>query len=101
MPIYEFRCGKCDAVTEKLIRKDDEIEQLSCTQCGAEVSKILSTFRIDGATPKTSDASLAASGRDFSENPDKFVKAMDAFGEKVGSPLTKTEKERAVERLKK
>jgi putative FmdB family regulatory protein len=34
MPIYEYRCGSCDAVTEAFVRGGKEPEK--CSECGAE-----------------------------------------------------------------
>ncbi|OQX17802.1 MAG: FmdB family transcriptional regulator [Desulfobacteraceae bacterium IS3] len=35
MPIYEFRCLKCNEVFEKLVMKNDEVE-LRCPKCKSE-----------------------------------------------------------------
>lgn len=61
---------------------------------------MVSVFRVGGRRPIASDGSLKASGRDFISNPDRFVSAMDAFGEKIGDRLTDRQMERAVERIK-
>ena len=100
MPIYEYRCEACCQVKEALFRQNEKPERIVCDECGAGAERILSSFSIEGAAPKTSNASLAASSNDFATNQDTFVKAMDTFGEKVSNPLTKQEKERAVERLR-
>ena len=49
MPIYEFRCRKCGAVTEVLVRdRDDEVR---CEECSSkEVEKLFSTFGTGGGS---------------------------------------------------
>lgn len=44
MPIYEFKCLKCEEFIEMLVmNKDDEI-QLKCPKCGGEeLERVLST----------------------------------------------------------
>ena len=39
MPIYEYRCESCDAVSEKLVRNGKE--PTACPECGAEALKRL------------------------------------------------------------
>ena len=42
MPIYEYRCKRCDARFEKLQRMN---EKAKCPKCGAgSVERLLSTF---------------------------------------------------------
>ncbi len=42
MPIYEYRCEKCQTVFERLIFKGDA-EEIQCPECGkTEVVKVLS-----------------------------------------------------------
>ncbi len=44
MPIYEYRCQKCETQFEQLIR-DSEALLLRCPRCGAqEVNRLLSVF---------------------------------------------------------
>ncbi|MEM7019057.1 MAG: FmdB family zinc ribbon protein [Pseudomonadota bacterium] len=100
MPLFDFRCSQCNTIHERLIQSQAS-ETTECPNCGADCKRItVSRFNVAGTKPKTNDASLTASGADFVNNPDSFVKAMDTFGEKVGAPLTAGQKERAVERLK-
>lgn len=100
MPLFDFRCLSCGAVHEALYPSAEAAVAEPCRACGAATERVtVSRFGIAGARPKTSEASLGSSGADFMSNPDKFVTAMDTFGEKMGSPLTATEKERAVTRL--
>jgi putative FmdB family regulatory protein len=44
MPIYEFKCGDCGAVTEVLLRGGDA-DPPRCQECGSpQVRKLISTF---------------------------------------------------------
>jgi len=48
MPIYEYKCKKCDNTFEKLIRNSDSNPQ--CPKCGGkDVEKIFSTFSSSGS----------------------------------------------------
>ena len=41
MPMYEFRCRKCSATFEELVRRTDE--EVECPKCGsAELEKLFS-----------------------------------------------------------
>ena len=43
MPIYEFRCAKCQSVFEELVRLGSTGDGLTCPRCGgAEISKQMS-----------------------------------------------------------
>ncbi len=100
MPLHDFRCTDCGATHEELRSATNRDRAARCHACGGVAERVpVSRFRVAGAKPRTADASLASTGGDFLSNPDRFVTAMDTFGEKVGAPLTPTEKERAVSRL--
>ena len=36
MPVYEYACGKCGAVTEALRRMADADEPIACEKCGSK-----------------------------------------------------------------
>ncbi len=45
MPIYEYRCRKCEKTFEKIQKVDEDGDTLKCPSCGAEKpEKILSRF---------------------------------------------------------
>ena len=45
MPFYEYRCLKCTADFEELIRFEADLENLKCPECGSrDISKKLSVF---------------------------------------------------------
>jgi putative FmdB family regulatory protein len=44
MPIYEFRCLKCNEVFELLMVKAEDEVEMKCPQCGAEdFERVMST----------------------------------------------------------
>lgn len=45
MPLFEFECDCCDAVTTSLIRNDEDREASVCKECGAtseHLTKVIS-----------------------------------------------------------
>jgi len=47
MPMYEFRCGKCDARFEELVYNARDEKAVVCPECGSpKVSRALSSFAI-------------------------------------------------------
>ena len=61
MPIYEYKCDKCETRFEKLVRRAADEDQLSCPSCGERhLSQEYSTFsaRANGAA----NGSAAAEG---------------------------------------
>lgn len=47
MPIYEFRCRKCEEVTSLLWRSDTTMDDVVCKHCGhRELDKILSRIAV-------------------------------------------------------
>lgn len=50
MPIYEYQCSQCDAVTEVLQQFSDK-PRTTCDQCGGRMHKLISqsTFHLKGS----------------------------------------------------
>jgi len=67
MPLYEYRCEKCQHVFERLVL--GEADPVDCPQCGGGVHKILSAFNIDipdevcGKLPKGENRELCTECR--------------------------------------
>lgn len=40
MPIYDYECGSCEAITERYAKINDDIQ--SCEQCGSDAYRIIS-----------------------------------------------------------
>ena len=50
MPIYEYRCKKCEKEFEELIREKKE-GTIKCPKCGSsETQKLLSGFGVSGVS---------------------------------------------------
>ncbi|MBW2574180.1 MAG: zinc ribbon domain-containing protein [Deltaproteobacteria bacterium] len=56
MPIYEFKCLKCEEFIEMLIMNQDDEVELKCPKCGGEeLERVLSTTSYNmGYGPGTS-----------------------------------------------
>lgn len=39
MPLYDFKCGRCDVVTEMLVKRD---AAPACPSCGGETVRLVS-----------------------------------------------------------
>ena len=74
MPIYEYRCGECDAVSSKLVYSWSADRALQCPDCGGtEMERLMSAFAFrpswgdslnwvpSGETSRDVDESSAAS----------------------------------------
>lgn len=46
MPIYEYKCSKCSAVSEKIRKIADRNSPAYCKTCGTQASPLLSLFNI-------------------------------------------------------
>ena len=55
MPIYEFRCLKCEEVFEFLFVSDDDKKEMKCPHCqGEEIERVLSktNYAMSGSSPR-------------------------------------------------
>jgi putative FmdB family regulatory protein len=58
MPIYEYRCRKCEKIFEKYVKVTDGGESVTCPSCGGKKpERILSSF----SSSKSSEGSGASS----------------------------------------
>ncbi|MBW2000648.1 MAG: zinc ribbon domain-containing protein [Deltaproteobacteria bacterium] len=63
MPIYEYRCNKCDRVFEHLVFSSDGDEKPECPACGEkDTSKLMSTFSCGSDSELTSSCSSPSGG---------------------------------------
>jgi len=68
MPIYEFRCTKCESKFEELVRssKPEALAEVACPECGShKVKKMVSNFAsgvTGGSSAVASAAGCAPSG---------------------------------------
>lgn len=57
MPVYEYRCEKCQEVTEAIRRMDDADAPIACEHCGhTKAQRIHSVFMASADTRKSSSA---------------------------------------------
>jgi len=70
MPLYEYRCGACGALFERLRRMQEADQELVCPQCASShVKRQLSTFAshtgssAEATAPCGAPASACGSGR--------------------------------------
>ncbi|MGB2804368.1 MAG: zinc ribbon domain-containing protein [Candidatus Zixiibacteriota bacterium] len=57
MPIYEYKCGKCDHKFEALQKVGEDGKELKCPKCGADYpTKIFSTFASGDSSAKSSSS---------------------------------------------
>ena len=49
MPVYEYKCKKCDKILEVIKSINDDSPEI-CTKCGGDTEKLisLSTFQLKG-----------------------------------------------------
>ncbi|HXK59211.1 MAG TPA: zinc ribbon domain-containing protein [Acidobacteriota bacterium] len=62
MPIFEYRCDKCQTTFERIVL--GRSEEIVCPKCGNEkVQKLLSSFAVSAQTSKSSPPIGAACPR--------------------------------------
>lgn len=54
MPIYEYQCEECEAITEKLRKMNELDDPCECEKCGKPAHRKISTsnFKVNGASFK-------------------------------------------------
>jgi putative FmdB family regulatory protein len=69
MPIYEFKCVKCQEYVELLVMgSEDKDVELKCTQCGSEnLERILSSTHINMAPGGGSKSQVTSQTRSCSK----------------------------------
>jgi len=61
MPIYEFKCLKCDHYIELLVMNHDEMIDLKCTRCNSkDLERIISTTNYQMGNTSGSGKSASA-----------------------------------------
>jgi len=80
MPIYEYKCNKCDAVFDYIILKADEENSIKCDKCGCtDVQKLVSRVRYlagpkaDGLASNVEKKMLKSFGGKMSEKTRKEI----------------------------
>ncbi len=87
MPLFEFQCKKCEAVTEVFVRRvDSNHHAVTCARCGSRAtSKVISRAGFKVAKP-------AKYSEEFLHKAKPFLKAQKPglFAESKGSDDSKT-----------
>ncbi len=67
MPIYEYRCRKCEKVFEKIQKVEEGGKSLKCPCCGGgKLEKILSSFSSSKGSESTSSCGPTSGSKRFS-----------------------------------
>jgi putative FmdB family regulatory protein len=70
MPIYEFRCTKCDHTFEELVLRSRDLEELECPECSSgEVELLISS---PAGTPTGGTLGAGSSGAPRRCGPSSF-----------------------------
>ncbi len=63
MPMYEYRCERCEERFEQLVPLRAEHPPVTCPRCGTqEIRKLLSTFATTESRQSTRQSSCAPTG---------------------------------------
>jgi putative FmdB family regulatory protein len=60
MPLYEFRCTRCDEMFEEIVRNREQADEVVCPVCGAQVTRLQSGFATIGTGAEAAPASAPA-----------------------------------------
>ncbi|HEX7008689.1 MAG TPA: zinc ribbon domain-containing protein [Phycisphaeraceae bacterium] len=70
MPVYEYACEDCGAVTEALRKMAEADAPLACERCGSErTRRAHSVFTAGGSSPSSGDVPLPIGGCGRCGNP--------------------------------
>ncbi len=98
MPIYEYRCARCEREMSCLVRISDPGPD-RCEHCGhARPVRLVSGFNVRGTRPP-SERALRYGSRDFLERPERFGEAMRALETRTGAKLPAERVDAAMHRL--
>ena len=62
MPLYEFKCNRCESTFEKLILSSDEEDNVICPSCGeGDTCRLMSSFSCGSGKALSSGGSSACS----------------------------------------
>lgn len=87
MPIYEFRCGRCQKVTSVFTRKMNTAVAATCEHCGgSDMARMMSTFAFQRSVNDLYDDPFGDDG--FGEPPDESdPKAMAEWARRMGDRM--------------
>jgi putative FmdB family regulatory protein len=62
MPLYEYKCEKCEGVFFELRSMADREEPIACPDCGGEGKIMISTFAQGGQSGTSASSGSACAG---------------------------------------
>jgi putative FmdB family regulatory protein len=62
MPLYEYKCDKCDEVFFELRRASEREDPITCPDCGGHGQIVFSTFAQGGSPESSSSKGSCSSG---------------------------------------
>ena len=62
MPIYEYKCDKCDLVFSELRKISERKAPIACPKCGGEAQVIVSMFAQSSGSSQDSNIGACNSG---------------------------------------
>ncbi len=62
MPLYEYKCEKCEGVFSDLRSMSDREEPIACPDCGGEGKILFSTFAQGGQSGSSASTGPACAG---------------------------------------
>ena len=100
MPIFEYICGRCGALSNILLLKGDPAPK-RCKECGSgRIRRLMSRFSVRSDSSGSDDeAALRYRPKDFLEEPAKFEKAMKSVQKRTGVKLRGEQVDDAMHRL--
>lgn len=64
MPIYEFKCSKCNEIFEVIVMSGNDDEEIKCTKCGSQsFERVLSSGSIGASNPSPSGSGVSCQER--------------------------------------
>ena len=91
MPIYEYRCGGCSAVSSKLVYSWSAASELECPQCsGTDMERLMSAFSFRASWGDSLNwAPSGETSRDVDENsPASIDQHMGRIKREMGGQTT-------------
>ena len=88
MPIYEYRCSDCGAISSALLRVSDYQRSLPCESCGEQAQPIISrpvvhlsrTSKLEKLDPRYDKLANDTMNSNPLSDPDRLLKKMKPLG---------------------
>ena len=83
MPLYDYKCMRCEQLTERLVRTEPVLDLVPCEQCGYAAKRIISA-----GAGRQSGESRSIWSRSFGINPDQIPEMTRRFPGDEYHPVT-------------